>query len=129
MDGTDLGGLVDAAAVSLAQLGGHGGILRIDGGAQLLLKGLEFTQTHTVAEVGLFAGAQTLDCGFSVSHFLLSLNKLRTIKNFVKSLSIRVYENTTNSAFFKRNTAKCSVFSAKKAESANFPSRRPAGPQ
>ena len=51
------------------ELGGSGGIAFGDGGAQLLFDRLEFTGAHTVAEIGLLTGAQTLDGGFGVSHF------------------------------------------------------------
>ena len=57
------------ARKGLAELGGGGGIAFGDGGAQLLFDRLEFTGAHTVAEIGLLTGAQTLDGGFGVSHF------------------------------------------------------------
>ena len=69
VDRADLRGLVETARKGLAELGGGGGIAFGDGGAQLLFDRLEFTGAHTVAEIGLLTGAQTLDGGFGVSHF------------------------------------------------------------
>jgi hypothetical protein len=104
MDGTDLGGLVQTAAKLLAEFGS--GIFFAGGhsSAELLLDGFEFADAGTVAEVRLFAGAQTFQSRFGVSHFLLPSYKDKTI--LFCFYTLRVIEYTTVFAKGKSNSQK-----------------------
>ena len=67
MDGTDLGGLVEDAGKLAGEFDG-GGIVGLNGGAQLLLDGFDLADAGAVTQVGLTAGADALDGRLHMSH-------------------------------------------------------------
>ena len=66
MDGADLGGLVQTAAELLAEFGGGIFFTGGDSSAEFLFDGFKLADAGTVAEIRLFAGAQTFQSRFGV---------------------------------------------------------------